>query len=159
MAFIKEDMEPVLQKYAGFGYTIYYLYQKEKAELQDIQNIFLKLNPEIAFLYLEKVVHKIDASILDESYEMASNEYSKEQCLMDYFHLEEGKVTLRQDVYETGLNYHYTKKMLDILDSEDLNVSEQKIIGKYQELLGTMMKKTSESVMRTVEKRELSRTR
>lgn len=159
MAFIKEDMEPVLQKYAGFGYTIYYLYQQGKVGLQDIENIFLKLNPEISFLYLEKVVHQIEESDLEEAYSVSSLEYSKSQCLNDYFNFDEGKITLKADVYETALNYHYTEKMLNTLSSQELSIQDKRIVGRYHDLLDQMVKDTKQAVVKTMETKELSRAR
>ena len=147
MAFMKKDMEPVLQKYAGFGYTIYFLYQEGTVSLEDVQNIFLKLNPEIAFLYLEKVLHKIDEEDLSRSFAALSQAYTKEECLEDYSQFADTKLTLKQDVYETALNYHYTKEMLQELRQPSLSVADQKIIEQYQTILDQLINVAKQSVV------------
>lgn len=149
MGLMKQDMQPVLQKYAGFGYTIYFLYQEGRVSKEDIRNVFLKLNPEIAFLYLEKVVHKIETADMIEGFKKTSQDYSEKKCLEEYFGMNDTKISLKKDVYETALNYHYTDKILQDLKEETIDVKEHKMLDYYQAYLGQMIKETKESVMQS----------
>lgn len=149
MAFMKKDMEQVLQKYAGFGYTIYYLYQQGKVQIEEIQEVFRKLNPDIASLYLDKLLRKMDLKDMEKAFLEYQQEYSKEMCLKDYFAIDGGKITLKNDIYETALNYRYTEKMLGVLENQSKDPAEGKIVTSYQFLLRQMTEETKQSVMQT----------
>ena len=153
MGLIREDMEPILQKYAGFGYTIYYLYNEGKLDREDVNNIFLKVNPDIASLYLEKVVHKIEVTDLAIAFDKTSKEYPKSACLEEYFGMSNTLITLKPDVYETALNYHYTKMMLDNIRQNIKDVKEQKMLEHYQTYLSMMVKQTKDSVIKSTQQK------
>lgn len=159
MAFIKRDMKPILQKYAGFGYAFYYLYHENKVDKDDIENIFKKLNPDIASLYLTKVLRTMDVKDLADAFIKYKNEYTKEDCLKDYFGMENSKISLRNDIYETALNYRYTDKLLEELKEKSKDKTEIKIITTYQDILKTMIETTKESVVKTDKHNVLSKAR
>ena len=148
MAFVRADMEPILQQYAGFGYLIYYLYQQQKIECSDIANIFLRMNPEIAALRLNKVLRQLDLEDLPKAFSTCSDAYPKQQCLLDYFGLDGDRIEIKDDVYETVLNYEYTNRMLKNLShTKRHDLKDARILGCYQELLKEMVEKTKSTVL------------
>ncbi len=152
MALMKQDMKPVLQKYAGFGYTIYYLLQEHKISFEDIENVFLKLNPDIAFLYLEKILHKITVDDFNKGYLSMSSAYTKEDCALEYFG-DSNKTELSDDFYQTALNYHYTSQVLEQIRNNHGDKTASKIITTYQSILAELKLETKD----TLEKSTLNR--
>lgn len=141
MAFMKQDMKPVIQKYAGFGYTIYYLLQEHKISFEDIENVFLKLNPDIAFLYLEKILHKITTDDLNSGYLSMSSDYTKEDCAAEYLS-DEVEPTIDDDLYNTALNYYYTSRVLEQIKNSHSDKTALKIITTYQNILSEFKTET-----------------
>ncbi len=159
MGLIQEESKKVLEKYAGFGCAILYLYQEGKVSKEDLENIFLKVNSEIAFLYLEKVVHQIDEETLVQSFATLSARYPKEECLREYFGMQDTMITLKPDVYETALNYRATGELLEGLSQEPRDVKDQKMLSSYQSYLSQMVREMKEDVVRKADNLQASKVR
>lgn len=155
MAFIQKDMRTILSHYAGFGYVIFYLFRQNKICKEDIVPIFLKLDPEKSDLYLERILSQVDSDDFDKARLYATSHYSSDFCMKDYFGVSSSKLVLRNDVYETALNFIYTSNMIECLKSEDQQV--ERVLDRYSSLLHELVEETKESVVSR--RREVSLTK
>ncbi len=145
MAFIQKDMRTILSHYAGFGYVIFYLFRQNKISKDDIFPIFLKLDPEKSDLYLERILSHVDNDDFDKARLYATSHYSSDFCMRDYFGVSSSKLVLRNDVYETALNFIYTNNMIQCLKGEDQQVS--RVLERYSAVLHELVEETREGVV------------
>ncbi len=132
----------IINKYAGFGYAFYYLYQKDVLSISDITTLLLKSSLEQAQLRFQKFLSLLSNEVMEESFKEASLSYPEEEVFQECIGLSQGALRLKEDKYDTILNYIYTKKTIDLLSQ----ATYKRKVNFYYQYIDELLKQMKESI-------------
>ncbi len=132
----------IINKYAGFGYAFYYLYQKGDLSLNDITSLFLKSSKEQAELRFQKFLSLLSNEVMEESFKEATISYPEDEVFQKWIGLPKGALHFKEDKYDTILNYIYTRKMIDLLSQ----ATYKRKVNFYYQYIDQLLKQMKASI-------------
>ncbi len=104
-----------------YGVTLYYLLEEGRLNIKDLESIFFSKDDEKSSFIYGKVLKHAKPSDFKDSF--------------DKYCSEDKKVDQSNEDVKKSLNIQYTKKIIDVLISQDKNNIDKTYINTYKYLL------------------------
>lgn len=117
-----KKLENRLSEFTGFGMALYYLFEKKRTNIKDLESIFFSEDDEKSSFIYKKIMKNLKPSDLKESYEKYSLINPKKDGEDD-------------SVYKKCLNILYTKKIINQIVCQTNDKIDKTYLNTYEYLL------------------------
>ncbi len=120
-------LENRFNEFTEYGMTLYYLLEEGRLNIKDLESIFFSTDDEKSTFIYGKILKHTKPNDFKESYNRYSSEYEKNE--------KDDEVTIKKN-----LNLLYTKKIIDVIVSQEKNKIDKTYLNTYKYLLSNKAK-------------------
>ena len=120
-------LENRFNEFTEYGMTLYYLLEEGRLNIKDLESILFSKDDEKSSFIYGKILKHTKPSDFKDSYNKYCNEYEKSN--------QDDETTIKEN-----LNLLYTKKIIDVIVSQEKNKIDKTFVNTYKYLLSNKIK-------------------